>query len=151
MCRSPNVSASAGALLLCRYEVQSNSDDAGSGIPQRAGRAGCLSSKPASGAERTISLQSFHIQQLKVIIHSQGWRNAQTSGAVPIFKHISQLNLWGTVTKTARFLTNQALCLSTLEKQLEFLKYDSSLLETPLFAIAVKYLNMYAHEMFRIL
>lgn len=67
------------------------SSDAGSGIPQRARRAGRLSSKPASGAESTISLQSFHSQQLKVIIHSQGWRNAPTSGAGPMAKHISQL------------------------------------------------------------
>lgn len=88
--------------------------DAGSGIPQRARRAGCISSKPASGAESTISLQSFHFQQLKVIIHSQGWRNAWTSGASPIFKHISQLNnLWGSMTKTARFIIDRALSLTT--------------------------------------
>lgn len=69
------------------------SSDAGSGIPQRARRAGCLSSKPGPGvADSTISQQSFHFQQLKVIIHSQGWRNARTSGAGPILKHISQLD-----------------------------------------------------------
>ncbi len=88
------------------------SSDAGSGIPQRARRAGCLSSKLASGAESTISLQSFHSQQLKVIIHSQGWRN--TSGAAPIFKHISQLNdLWGGVKEPDSWHT--AICQSECE------------------------------------
>lgn len=102
------------AVRTCGAAAERESSDAGSGIPQRARRAGCLSPKPASGAESTISPQSFHFQQLKVIIHSQGWRNARTSGAGPIFKHISQLNnLRDGVTTRARFIIDQALSLTT--------------------------------------
>lgn len=102
------------AVRTCGAAAERESSDAGSGIPQRARRAGCLSPKPASGAESTISPQSFHFQQLKVIIHSQGWRNARTSGAGPIFKHISQLNnLRDGVTMRARFIIDQALSLTT--------------------------------------
>lgn len=78
--------------IATKCRVTAERDAGGGGIPQKARRAVCLSPKPTSGAESAISPQNFHFQQLKVISHSQGWRNAPTSGANPIFKHVSQLS-----------------------------------------------------------
>lgn len=93
------------------------------------GPVGCLSPKPAAAPERTVSRQSFHFQQLKVIIHSQGWWNAPTSDTGPMFKHICQINnLWGrslTVQATShlyithgRTQNNFHLCFSDLATSL---------------------------------
>lgn len=69
------------------------SSDAESGILQRARRAACLSSKPASVGLKVPSPRRLSTSNSwRSLSTAKVGRNARTSGAGPIFKHISQLN-----------------------------------------------------------